>query len=121
MVGSLKVGDNVITTHILKAQDGLSGNIIKTRLLDGTYQVQTIGTATKYFDINCIVTNDGKVLLDGCYAISNFLNFYLDGNYYIGILDAYPKADDTIQANDKADRWFTVALRLNVHEEGVAT
>lgn len=99
---------NLVDKSILKYED----NKISHRLLSGSYVVQGIGEANRYFETLCHVTKEGKDLFDRAYADSSLLTFIKDGIAYNCYVEEYPQVDHVIKKNRAKHEWFTLSFIL---------
>ena len=60
---------------------------IINRTFDGTYHVQTIGTAGTKVDVITYCTKSQKAVLDNIKRTSDTIKVVFDGYYYIGLIE----------------------------------
>jgi len=89
---------------------------IVNRTLDGSYHIQTIGTAGIKVDVIAYFTSNGKQILDGIKKVSDKIKVVFDGQYYIGLIDGELTWN---RIPNQSDTWFGTQFTLLVESEGV--
>lgn len=108
--------DIIITEEItdyLISEDPL---IIKNRLLDGTYHVQTIGSSVKKNNLTIKVNEAGKLKIDEAFAECKPLKFETNDKYYIGTIDSKPSYSYLKRENSPQ---YSIDFSMNITTEGL--
>lgn len=63
---------------------------IKNKLLDGTYHIQSIGSALTIIGITCYVKKTNKEKIDDLYINDEPVKLTKEGKYYIGLISDKP-------------------------------
>jgi hypothetical protein len=119
MISSLyDSSNNLITETLSEVLPHLDSIKIKNRLLNGTYHIQTVGTAITLIDITCTVNETGKQTIDDSEAVCSPITLKRDGKYYKGLILNPPQWNNLIKG-DTTRRKYTGQFTLTVTEEGV--
>lgn len=103
---------------VKRAVEGRDGLKLSNRLLNGTYQYQTIGDAVKTFEIECY-TNEAlhKSLID--YEWQGIqIKLIKGGRYYIGLIQDPPETQVYLSSEPIT---YLERLTLTVDSEGAVT
>jgi len=107
--------DTLITDLVNTAILNPDINQIENRLLDGTYNVQSIGDSLDIIEITCYVTKTNKIVIDDINKICGYIKLVKENKYYTGyITKAMPWNVLTKGTNGLYEGRF----RLVVQEEG---
>jgi len=108
--------DNVLTPAVASALSRPDVIEIKNRLLDGSYHVQSIGTAGTLLDVTAHFTMAEKLAFDIIKRNMSSIRVTFDGRYYTGVIDGELSWERLINTWDPM---FTASFALMVDEEGV--
>ena len=86
--------------------------------MDGTYHIQSIGTASKNINITCHTSEAAKAVIDEAYIENSPVKLTRDGNYYTGLIVDAP-AWQRFSKGSAETRLYTAKFIINVQSEGV--
>lgn len=110
--------NNLITKSILNLYFTHDAIKVRNQLLDGSYHTQSIGDAIKVANLECEITEDGKLLMDECFIFDKALILEFEGKRYVGYLDDEAKWDLIIKGK-YSNRLYISKFKVIIESEGV--
>lgn len=94
---------------------------VQSRLLDGKYFIQTVGTGGTLLDVTAHFTMAQKMAFDTVKRLTSTIRVVFDGRYYTGIVSGQPTITRNTSTYGVEDEpIFTISFVLLVETEGVA-
>lgn len=95
------------------------GQVVKNRLIDGTYHVQSIGTPARSRDFKILANENQVDEINNAEAIGNLLTLEIDGIIYNGFVDSQPSWERFTMRHITPDkRLYTTDLTINIVSGG---
>lgn len=97
----------------------LEGQVVKNRLIDGSYHIQSIGTPSKTREFE-ILSNEYQVnMINQAEAVGDQLELQVDEVIYRGFIEAQPTWRRlTIRSDKQGKRLYSTALVFNINSGG---
>lgn len=108
---------NIVVSHYISAISRKNAIKIEHRLLDGSYHYQTIGAPGTIVDLQFVVNEDGKEVIDMHEATCAPIQVETADNIYIGIIREVPKWELMIRGN-KEKRIYRCTCSITLTVEG---
>lgn len=95
------------------------GQVVKNRLIDGTYHVQAIGTPAKSREFKVLANENQVDLIGEAEALGQTLELQVDDTIYKGLIDSPPTWQRlTMRHNSPTDRLYTADIKFNINSGG---
>lgn len=87
-------------------------NLIKNKLLDGTFHVQVIGDPIKSIDLEIYSNGINSERINEMQSSGAIFKLHLDGEEYQGFIDTQINWDPIITKRNNEEMWFLGSLKF---------
>jgi len=114
----MTINNDLITLEISNVLISPEAEKKRNRLFDGTYHIQSIGSAINEVSISCNINENAKAYLDYAYRIDAPIKLNWYGKYYVGLLKAYPSIKIVVKGSN-TKRLYNADIIIVIGQEGV--